>query len=255
MKVQKKDLHAFIGNFIINFTDIDISFDTVDKLVPEKIVDMFYDADIPVPNNRKSEILRKYILPNFNYENKPYDDTSLVIHIRSGDIMKGGCHGFYVQPPFSFYKKVIEENSYSNIIIVTEPDKQNPAIELLQNSYSNVTIQCTNLYEDVSSILNAKNLICNSHGTFGHMLSLMSPNIKNLYMPYYLNAKTTSFYDNSFLKSEDIKVFFDMTNINHFKVHEYFIFNYISPFGWNPCDNHQIELLKTLHIDYVFKVK
>jgi hypothetical protein len=244
----RKDLHAFIQNFVVNFTD------NVNELSTNKIVGMFYDPDIPVLNSRKSEILRKYILPNFKYNNSPLDNDTLVIHIRSGDIMKEGCHGFYVQPPFSFYKKVIDENNFKKIIIVTEPDKKNPAIQMLLESYSNISIQSTNLYDDVSCILNAKHLICNSQGTFGHMLALLSPNIKNIHIPYYLNPHGTYFNDNSFLKSEDTRIFFDMSSINHFKVHEYFVFNYISPFSWNPGDNSQIELLKNLSIDNIFHV-
>jgi hypothetical protein len=247
-----KDLHAFIKNFIVNFTEKEITFDNVNEVCVNKIVGMFYDADIPVPNNRKSEILRKYILPNFKYNNKPLEDTTLVIHIRSGDIMKEGCHGFYVQPPFSFYKKVIDENNFKKIIIVTEPDKKNPAIELLLNSYSNVSIESTILYDDVSIILSAQNLICNSQGTFGHMLALLSPNLKNIYIPYYLNPHGTQFNDNSFLKSEDTRAFFDMSNINHFKVNEYFVFNYIAPFSWNPGDENQLKLLKYLPIEYIY---
>jgi len=250
----KKDLHCFINNFIVNFSDNDITIDNVNTLCPNKIIDMFYDADIPVANNKKSEILSKYVLPNFNYNSNPYDDTTLVIHIRSGDIMKEGCHGFYVQPPFSFYKAVIEDNNYEKIIIVTEPDKKNPAIQLIQENYNNVIIQSTNLCEDISCLLNAKNLICNSNGTFGHMLSLMSPNIKNLYLPYYFHPNASHYdEDNSFLKSEDTKTFFDMTNISHFKVHTYYIHKYIEPFSWNP-NEYQLTLLRELSISNVFKM-
>ena len=252
-KNPTKDLHSFINNFLVNFTDQNITLENVDDICIDKIIDFFYDAHIPVSNSRKSEILRTYILPNFNYNSDPYDENTLVIHIRSGDIMKEGCHSFYVQPPYAFYKKVIDENNYKKIIILTEPDKKNPAIQLIQDNYQNVLIQCTNLYENVSSILNAKHFICNSHGTFGHMLALMSLNIKNIYIPYYLNPKG-NFQDNNFLKSEDTKAFFDMSDITHMKVHEYLVYNYIGPFSWNPT-MYQITLLKELPIDYIFKAK
>ena len=249
-----KDLHAFIQNFIVNFTEKEINFDNINELCPNKIVDDFYDAEIPVPNNRKSEILRKYILPNFKYSSNPLDDETLVIHIRSGDIMNEGCHGFYVQPPFSFYKKVIDENNFKKIIIVTEPDKKNPAIQMLLDTYTNSSIQSTNLYDDVSCIINAKNFLCNSQGTFGHMLALLSPNLKNIYIPYYLNPSKIHFDNTSFLKLDDAKAFFDMSNITHFTVHQYFIFNYILPFSWNPGDKSQIDLLKNLSVDNIHTV-
>ena len=69
-----RDLHSLIKNFSVNFSDSEEHLN--------EIVDFFYDAEIPVPNNRKSEILRKYVLPNFNYNNSPLDDTTLVIHIQ-----------------------------------------------------------------------------------------------------------------------------------------------------------------------------
>ena len=248
-----KDLHSMIRNFIVNFTeDSSITLENVDEKCHNKIVNCFYDAIPPVPNNKKSEILQKYILPNFNYTEKELHNDTIVIHIRSGDIMKEGCHGFYVQPPYSFYKRVIDENNYKRIIIVTEPDKKNPAIQMIQEGYSNVEIQSINLYHDVSVILSAKNFICNSQGTFGHMLALMSKNLKNIYIPYYLNPRG-EFQDNSFLKSEDTKTFFDMSSITHIKVNEYLIFNYIPPFSWNPGNKEQIELLKGLPIEYIFK--
>jgi len=246
---SKKDLHCFIQNFIANFTDQYITLENVDNICKNKIIGMFYDAEIPVPNNKKSQILQKYVLPNFRYNDNPHNDETLVMHIRSGDIMNTNCHSFYVQPPFSFYKKVIDENNYKRIIIVTEPDKRNPAIQLIQNNYQNVTIQSTNLYEDVSCILNAKNFLCNSTGTFGHMLALMSKNLKKLYIPRY--DTTTGFGDNNFLKAEDTRVFFDMSNITHININEYIIKNYIPPFSWNPGNSWQIELVKHLPIEYV----
>jgi len=254
-KNPTKDLHSFIRDFIVNFSDdISVTIDNINEKCSNKIIKCFYDADIPVPNNKKAEILQKYILPNFNYTELELDTSTLVIHIRSGDIMKEGCHGFYVQPPYNFYKKVIDENNYKKIIIVTEPDKKNPAIQMIQDNYPNVVIQTTNLYDDVSIILSAKNFLCNSQGTFGHMLALMSTNIKKLYIPYYLNPRAEYYNDNSFLKSADTKIFFDMTNITHINVYEYLIFNYIAPFSWNPGNKEQIELLKRLPIEDIFKI-
>ena len=81
----------------------------------------------------------------------------------------------------------------------------------------------------------------------------MSSNISNFYLPYYLNPHNTNFNDNSFLKSTDTRVFFDMSNITHMKVNEYFVFNYIAPFSWNPGNKEQIELLKNLPIEYIIK--
>ena len=86
------------------------------------------------------------------------------------------------------------------------------------------------------------------------MLALLSPNLKNIYIPYYLNPSKIHFNNTSFLKLDDAKAFFDMSNITHFIVHQYFIFNYILPFSWNPGDKSQIDLLKNLSVDNIHTV-
>ena len=145
-------------------------------------------------NRGRREILKNYILPHIKcVDGENVNDNTLVIHIRSGDIFGGWTHKNYVQPPLSFYKKIINESEYSDILIVTQPDKKNPCIGGLLSWNSNIKIQCGTLREDVSAILKAKNLVI-GFGTFGWMLSMLSDRIDNLYCPTVCTDLFDSFY-------------------------------------------------------------
>jgi hypothetical protein len=242
--------HAMIQDFLVNFSDLSgITLETVDTLVPEKVVREFYDERdlVPVSNATRSEILRTWVRPHFlQQSSSEIDDKTLVIHIRSGDIFNPGAHSFYVQPPFAFYKKVIEDFGFQKLHILTESDMRNPCIHLLQTEYPNVKIQASSLAEDVGVILQAQHFLCNSHGTFGHMLALLSDKLRHLYIPYYCDPYTASFQDNGFLSANQTHTFFDLRTISHFQVHEYVIDDYIAPFSWNPGNPAQYTKLVLL---------
>ena len=150
--------------------------------------------DYLMSNKGRREILHTYILPYLKLVNTDnVDDDTLVIHIRSGDIFGGWTHKNYVQPPLSFYKKIINESENSDVLIVTQPDKRNPCIEGLLSWDSNIKVQCGTLREDVSAMLKARNLVI-GFGTFGWMLSLLSDRIYNLYCPTICTDLFDSFY-------------------------------------------------------------
>ena len=48
---------------------------------------------------------------------------TLVVHIRSGDIMQKKLHGaqlYYVQPPLAFYQRIITAHNFTRVVIVCE---------------------------------------------------------------------------------------------------------------------------------------
>ena len=143
---------------------------------------------------------RLKILKDFVFSHLPIVDSdgitedTLVIHIRSGDIFGGWIHQNYVQPPLSYYKKIIEETKPSNILIVTQSDRKNPCIDSLLPLYPNTKIQCGTLQQDVSAILNARKLVI-GFGTFGWILSMISDRIHTLHCPTVCVDITGSFYD------------------------------------------------------------
>ena len=131
-------------------------------------------------HKKKYTYIQKYINPNFNFKKIDSYDFSkmLVIHIRSGDIFnKIKPHPRYAQPPFHFYKKIIDDFGFKNILIVTEPDMKNPCIELIKKEYPHTIIQSSTLENDIHTLLNAQYLIV-GNGTFSSVLSMISKNIK-----------------------------------------------------------------------------
>ena len=168
--------HSIIKPFKLRFNNT--------NPLPKKIYDRtFFNHDIQL--NKRREILQKYILPNCRLQSLVPTEC-LVIHMRGGDILEKS-NPFYVQPPLSFYKRVIEDCPVKKIIILTE-ERANPCAKLIASEYSNCTIQSSKLIDDITTFLQATHLCFNSVGTFGETLALMSPNVKFAYIPKYKNT-------------------------------------------------------------------
>lgn len=87
-------------------------------------------------------------------------------------------HSSYVQPPYSYYKDIMI--NYDSTKLVCE-DKTNPCIhELLKQN--NVEYISNTLEKDLQILSNISNLVI-GFGTFGFLLYLMNPYLKNLYIP------------------------------------------------------------------------
>lgn len=144
-----------------------------------------YNIKDPEPYIMK-EYFQKYIKPIFKIQSKNNNVTDykiIYIHFRGGDIFSNNPHKAYVQPPLSYYKNII--NDYTKIKMVCE-DKKNPCINELLKEENIVYINNT-LEKDLSILSNVSNLII-GFGTFGFLLYLMNPYLKNLYIPdFFVN--------------------------------------------------------------------
>ena len=130
----------------------------------------------------KSRALKAYLKPHIRIKIIPMQRGTLVIHIRSGDIMLGeGSHPGYAQPPLAFYQKIISSENFSQIIVVTE-DHNNPTADALAKWNNQVTFSTGLIHDDVAAILGASHLVL-SYGTFSWMLSLISDTLSQLYVP------------------------------------------------------------------------
>jgi len=176
--------HSLLTSNIITLENIENSdksdvYDTFFNLKKYNIVD-------PEPYIMK-EYFQKYVKPIFKIQtennNVIENDNNIYIHFRGGDIFSSNPHKAYVQPPLSYYKNII--NDYDNTILVCE-DKKNPCInELLKQK--NIEYISNTLEKDLSNLSNASNLII-GFGTFGFLLYLMNPKLKNLYIPdFFVN--------------------------------------------------------------------
>lgn len=108
-------------------------------------------------------------------------DTTLLIHIRSGDIFRKNPHPGYIPQPLSYYTKIIDSGFYTDILIVSE-DQSNPCIDKLTSIYKNIKISDHVLDHDMKLVLSAPNIVM-STGTFIPALLIFSEHIKHIYKP------------------------------------------------------------------------
>lgn len=179
--------HSLLTSNIINLENIE----NIENINKSQINDTFfslkkYNIIEPDPYIMK-EYFQKYVKPIFKIQtennNDVENDNNIHIHFRGGDIFSSNPHKAYVQPPLSYYKNII--NDYDSIKLVCE-DKKNPCInELLKQK--NVEYISNTLEKDLSILSNVSNLVI-GFGTFGFLLYLMNPNLKNLYIPdFFVN--------------------------------------------------------------------
>lgn len=102
----------------------------------------------------KNEILNN--LPKINT-----DINELYIHIRSGDIFWNRNPDFapdYAQPPLCFYKKIIKENNFSKIYIISQ-DRGNPVVDKLINENNNIIYNQNSIEKDIALLSYAYNIV------------------------------------------------------------------------------------------------
>ena len=122
----------------------------------------------------KDEILKN--LPQINV-----DPNDLYIHIRGDDVFLNPKAGPpYAQPPFCFYKRLIDNFDFNNIYIVST-DKLNPIIDVLIKSYSNVKyMNNSSLEKDIAYLTHAYNIV-GSVSSFLIGLIKLNNNLKNFF--------------------------------------------------------------------------
>ena len=99
----------------------------------------------------KKEILRN--LPKIDIQ-----PDSLYIHIRGGDIFKPSPLRFYAQPPLCFYEKIIKNNNFKNIFIVSM-DTLNIVVNTLTTKYKNIIFNKHNLEYDIALLCYAYKIV------------------------------------------------------------------------------------------------
>lgn len=186
---------------LFDFKQIEAHFQKYDnKTIIDDPSHYFYQNRIPVSkdifNNKKYyqakiNLLKKTFLIK-DSEIKKLDEDDIVIHIRGGDIFKESPHPKYIPPPLAFYTKILDKNTFKNIIIISQ-DKKNPVVDALLSKYKNAIYSKNSLEEDIKIILGSKNII-KSVGTFVSSLCLLSNNIENIYGSDFINDEFKNYY-------------------------------------------------------------
>ncbi|WP_345819691.1 discoidin domain-containing protein [Methylobacterium fujisawaense] len=135
-------------------------------------------------------IVQDVIRPLFNglprtFAAKP--DDQLLIHIRSGDIFSTWVDPHYPQPPFAFYRMVIDrlqaEGRIRSVKLVFE-NRLNPVIAEVEAYAAQrglpVEIQSESLISDVAALVNGRYLVFGL-GTFGPAICHLSERVEQVF--------------------------------------------------------------------------
>ena len=115
-------------------------------------------------------ILLKYCFDSYKFIHNTY----LCIHIRSGDIFSENLHTAYSQPPYDFYKMILELETFKgNPVVLIAEDKKNPVINKILENYKNVFWEKNSLKRDQEIIMNSKYIVY-GRGSFVPQLLYLS---------------------------------------------------------------------------------
>jgi len=103
----------------------------------------------------------------------------LYIHIRSGDIFSPKTHCRYSQPPLCFYEKMINNNKFKKIYIISI-DRKNVVLDALINKYNNIIYRKGNYKLAISSFVHAFNAVA-PVSSFFFVAIKFNDNLKNLW--------------------------------------------------------------------------
>lgn len=119
----------------------------------------FYFTTYNLKLENRFDVFKNEILNNLPKINT--DINELYIHIRSGDIFFNRNPDYapdYAQPPLCFYEKIIKENKFSKIYIISQ-DRGNPVIDKLINENNNIIYNQNPIEIDIALLSYAYNIV------------------------------------------------------------------------------------------------
>ena len=103
----------------------------------------------------RTEYIKDELLRNLPIVHTKPDD--LYIHIRGGDIFKPNPSTAYAQPPLCFYERIINNNKFNDIYIISM-DRRNIVLNALLNKYKNIIYKHNSYEYDIALLINAFNI-------------------------------------------------------------------------------------------------
>lgn len=107
----------------------------------------------------------------------------LTIHVRSGDVFGSRKPAGYGQPPFSYYKLIMESRKWDAVVMVYQ-DMENPVAEMIVNYCQAkklpLDMQSSDLPADLTLLLGAETLVA-GRGTFIPAVVGLSPHCRTVY--------------------------------------------------------------------------
>ena len=161
-------------NFYKDKINIDIQF---------KFRNIFYFNYKKKIMYNRLRIIREEVIANIPKFNNTPDD--LVINIRSGDVFVNMIHRKYGQPPLCFYQKIIDDNKFKNIYLMSN-GHENPTVNKLLKLYPKIKFIHGALEEDVSVIIYSYNLVM-PISTFPLTLVRLNNNLRKMFVYPLIN--------------------------------------------------------------------
>eukprot|EP00930_Biecheleria_cincta_P039985 TRINITY_DN27433_c0_g1_i1.p1 TRINITY_DN27433_c0_g1~~TRINITY_DN27433_c0_g1_i1.p1 ORF type:complete len:503 (-),score=62.19 TRINITY_DN27433_c0_g1_i1:14-1489(-) len=134
---------------------------------------------------------------------EPGAEKQLTVHLRGNDLWdmgefeekpkhsidlnRGAHHWLWAQPPCSMFEKIVREEGYTSILVVTSPDKHHACVpwfeEMKERTGLNVKviIQAKKLAEDFCALAKAENLVL-SFSTLSNAAAIMSKRLRRVYV-------------------------------------------------------------------------
>ncbi|CAE7483716.1 hypothetical protein AK812_SmicGene1429 [Symbiodinium microadriaticum] len=165
-----------------------------------------------VPAKEYHELALQYIWPLLKPEVKaclegpdeaPGTEQQLTVHLRGNDLwnmgefelmpkkpvnMEAGAHHWlWANPPCTMYEKIIREEGFTQVLIVTSPDRRHACVPWFENFRERtglnvkITLQTNSLAEDFCTLARARNLVL-SFSTLSNAAAIMSKRVKRVYL-------------------------------------------------------------------------
>ena len=129
------------------------------------------------------KIIREEVVANIpKFKNNPDD---LVINIRSGDVFVNQINKNYGQPPLCFYQKIIDDNKFKNIYLMSN-GHENPTVNKLLKLYPKIKFIHGTVEEDASVIIYSYNLVM-PISTFPITLVRLNNNLRKMFVYPLIN--------------------------------------------------------------------
>lgn len=143
-------------------------------------------------NNRIAlEYIRPILRLSSDLPFQPDFDNTLFIHIRSGDLFRGGgSHGAYAQPPLDYYTRILSLEKEKTVVVLYE-DTGNPVVQALQVAFPHIQLYSLPLYETIYVFVHAKYVV-SGVGSFIPMILSMNGVYTKLYLPDLNNTGLTN---------------------------------------------------------------
>ena len=132
--------------------------------------------------------------------------------------MGSNPHREYIQPPFCFYKNVLDNYKYKITYIISE-NKYNPVIDKILNKYPNIVYNINSLKIDICYLLNAYNLVGGGISSFFYEIILLNNNIKNFWEYIFFKKPSKNGINATFhsFKSRDNRKYIMYSNNDYYQ--------------------------------------